>query len=58
MVMTAQIVSLSLHYGFFFGLLQVKRSFGLCSLQLTYFDEENEEVRDFFFKHLLYLILS
>ncbi|GAA6095742.1 next to BRCA1 gene 1 protein isoform X1, partial [Tachysurus ichikawai] len=24
--------------------LQVKRSFGLCSLQLTYFDEENEEV--------------
>lgn len=25
--------------------LQVKRSFGLCSLQLTYFDEENEEVR-------------
>ncbi|XP_045886491.1 next to BRCA1 gene 1 protein [Micropterus dolomieu] len=24
--------------------VQVKRSFGLCSLQLTYFDEENEEV--------------
>lgn len=24
---------------------QVKRSFGLCNLQLTYFDEENEEVR-------------
>lgn len=30
---------------FLFG-LQVKRSFGLSSLQLTYFDEENEEVRD------------
>lgn len=27
--------------------LQVKRSFGLCSLQLTYLDEENEEVREF-----------
>lgn len=26
--------------------VQVKRSYGLCSLQLTYFDEENEEVRD------------
>lgn len=26
--------------------VQVKRSFGLCSLQLTYLDEENEEVRD------------
>lgn len=25
--------------------VQVKRSFGLCSLQLTYFDEENEEVK-------------
>ena len=24
---------------------QVKRSFGLCHLQVTYFDEENEEVR-------------
>ena len=24
--------------------LQVKRSFGLCNLQVTYFDEENEEV--------------
>lgn len=39
---------------FFSCLLQVKRSFGLCSLQLTYFDEENEEVRDLFFKHRLF----
>lgn len=35
--------------------VQVKRSFGLCSLQLTYFDEENEEVRDCFVVSLIWL---
>lgn len=35
--------------------VQVKRSFGLCSLQLTYFDEENEEVTDCFVVSLIWL---